>query len=212
MLIHSLTELISHVRYADIRLVPVDTGSPNLIYLNPNSDLHGIELFTTLAHEGFPGHLYQTQYFMNENPNLIRHLFGMSGYIEGWATYIESYAYQYGSSSEDLGRLLWLGRSMNLCIYSLLDIGIHYHGWTLQKVTEFLASLGITDVNTVQEIFQVIIEDPSNYLKYYGGCLQFMDLKEAASADEDFTLSDFHQRILETGPCQFPILEEYVLQ
>ena len=44
---------------------PIDTGSPNLIYLNPDSRLRGIELYTTLAHEGFPGHLYQSQFFLS---------------------------------------------------------------------------------------------------------------------------------------------------
>lgn len=203
--------LKEHLSPAFYLTPPIDTGSPNLIYLNPDASLHGIELYTTLSHEGFPGHLYQTQYFMRENASLIRHLLNMPGYVEGWATYIESYAYEYGSSDPDLGRLLWLGRSMNLCIYSLLDIGIHYHGWTLEKVTDFLADLGISDGNTCREIFQCIIEDPANYLKYYGGCLQFMDLREQAAAMDDFHLVDFHRNILETGPCQFPVLEEQVL-
>lgn len=191
---------------------PIDTKSPNMIYLNPESTLHGIELFTTLSHEGFPGHLYQTQFFMNSNTDLIRYLFSMSGYVEGWATYIESFAYEYGCTNKNLGRLLWVGRSMNLCIYSLLDIGIHYHGWTFEKAADFLSNFGITDSQICQEIFQCILEDPGNYLKYYGGCLQFIDLRDQAAAKEAFHLSDFHQRILEIGPCQFPILEQYLFR
>ena len=49
---------------------PADTLSPNTIYINRSSQVNPAELFTTLAHEGFPGHLYQTLYYGNQNPAL----------------------------------------------------------------------------------------------------------------------------------------------
>ena len=67
---------------------PLDTGSPNVIYLNPADQTSNLELFATLSHEGFPGHLYQTIYFQKTAPADIRTLITSSGYIEGWATYI----------------------------------------------------------------------------------------------------------------------------
>ncbi|MGI6008363.1 MAG: DUF885 domain-containing protein [Ruminococcus sp.] len=205
-------DLKEHLSPAFYLTPPIDTKSPNLIYLNPDSGLSGIELYTTLAHEGFPGHLYQSQFFLSQDADPVRHVFSMGGYIEGWATYIESYAYLYGSEKENLGRLLWLNRAMNLCLYSLLDIGIHYYGWTREATTEYLEKFGIHSEEICSEVFQSIVEDPSNYLKYYGGCLQFMDLRDEASLQKDFDLIDFHEKVLETGPCQFPILEKYVLQ
>lgn len=204
-------DLKEHVSPAFYLTPPIDTGSPNLIYLNPASHLSGIELYTTLAHEGFPGHLYQSQFFLSEDHPAVRHTLNMGGYVEGWATYIESYAYLYGSENRQLGRLHWLNRSMNLCLYSLLDIDIHYYGWTCEKATQYLENFGVSDTALCREIFQTIVEDPANYLKYYGGCLKFMDLKEEASRQGDFHLIDFHEKVLETGPCQFPILEKYVL-
>ena len=39
---------------------PLDTGRPNVIYINRAGSRSNLELFTTLSHEGFPGHLYQT--------------------------------------------------------------------------------------------------------------------------------------------------------
>lgn len=192
---------------------PIDTHTPNMIYLNPASSLTGVELYTTLAHEGFPGHLYQTHYFAQSSHAPIRHLLNLGGYIEGWATYTESYAYNYAGLESGLGRLLWLDRSMNLCLYSLLDIGIHYYGWTLTDTTEYLQGFGISDTSVIREIFQCIVEDPSNYIRYYGGCLSFMDLREEVFAlDEDIQPVDFHREVLEIGPCQFPILEEHVLE
>lgn len=193
---------------------PIDTLSPNDIYINEYAGMKGAELFTTLAHEGFPGHLYQTISFASTNPPKIRHLLGMSGYVEGWATYVETYAYNYADQDSDLSRLQWLNRSLNLCILSLLDTGIHYDGWSRETTTEFLSGFGITDSTAQQEIFQVIVEDPANYLKYYMGYLHFLDLREDCKKEmgEHFDIRKFHQKILEIGPCQFPVLEKYVLK
>ena len=197
---------------------PLDTGSPNVIYINQDGRSSNLELFTTLAHEGFPGHLYQTVFFGRQNPSHIRYLIDTSGYVEGWATYVESYAYRYAAkyvddeAATDVTRLAWLNRSVNLCIYSLLDIGIHYRGWTQEKAAEFLNVFGIRSASVVSEIYRYIVETPVNYVKYYLGCLNFMDLRDNQKEllGDDFDLKDFHRKILEIGPVQFPVLEKYM--
>ena len=199
---------------------PLDTGSPNVIYINPSSQTSNLELFTTLSHEGFPGHLYQTVYFGSCDPDDIRYLITSSGYVEGWATYVESYGYQYAAdylddpAASDLTALTWMNRSINLCIYSLMDIGIHYHGWTPDAAASFLKNFGITDTSVVQEIYQYIVETPGNYLKYYLGYLNFLDLRQKwqDTLGEHFDLKKFHQKILETGPVSFPVLQKYMDQ
>lgn len=199
---------------------PLDTGSPNVIYINPSSQTSNLELFTTLSHEGFPGHLYQTVYFGSCDPDDIRYLITSSGYVEGWATYVESYGYQYAAdylddpAASDLTALAWMNRSINLCIYSLMDIGIHYHGWTPDAAASFLKNFGITDTSVVQEIYQYIVETPGNYLKYYLGYLNFLDLRQKwqDTLGEHFDLKKFHQKILETGPVYFPVLQKYMDQ
>lgn len=197
---------------------PLDTGSPNVIYINRSGRSSNLELFTTLAHEGFPGHLYQTVYFASCRPDDIRYLITSSGYVEGWATYIESFAYQYAAdllkdeAAADLTRLAWLNRSINLCIYSLLDIGIHYQGWTQTASDRLLNSLGITDSSVTAEIYQYIVETPANYLKYYLGYLNFLDLRTEYEnkLEGEFDLVEFHKKILEIGPVPFPILQKYM--
>ena len=197
---------------------PLDTGSPNVIYINRSSSGSNLELFTTLAHEGFPGHLFQTVYFASCRPDDIRYLFSSGGYVEGWATYIESYAYRYAadlmddSAAADLTSLAWLNRSVNLCLYSLMDIGIHYQGWTQTATERLLNSMGITDASVTAEIYQYIVETPANYLKYYWGYLNFLDLKkeQESTLGDDFDLKEFHRQILEIGPVQFPVLEKYM--
>lgn len=199
---------------------PLDTGNPNVIYINRSGQSKNLELFTTLAHESFPGHLYQTVSFGRQNPGHIRYLINSSGYVEGWATYIESYAYQYAASllddpaAADITHLAWLNRSVNLCIYSLLDIGIHYRGWDLKKVSGFLKTFGIQSSSAAQDIFQYIVETPANYLKYYWGYLNFLDLKTSLQKQlgESFDLKEFHEMVLDIGPVPFPILKKYIWQ
>ena len=198
---------------------PVDTRSPNVIYINDSGRTSSLELFGTLAHEGFPGHLYQTVSFAANNPSDIRYLVTSSGYVEGWATYVESYGYEYAASlmndpdsAKNAVRFAWLNRSMNLCIYSLIDIGIHYRGWDAARTAVFLKAFGINNASTAAEIYQYIVETPGNYLKYYWGYLNFLDLKTVCQKrlGDDFDLKEFHRRILDIGPVQFPVLEKYM--
>lgn len=197
---------------------PLDTGSPNVIYINNSGRSSNLELFTTLAHEGFPGHLYQTVSFGRQNPSHIRYLIDSSGYVEGWATYVETFAYRYAAdflddeAAADVTHLAWLNRSINLCIYSLLDVGIHYRGWSQAQAAEFLSGFGIRNASAAAEVYRYIVETPANYLKYYLGYLNFLDLQESQKEflGDDFNMKDFHEKVLEIGPVQFPVLEKYI--
>lgn len=197
---------------------PMDTGTPNVIYINPAANYQSLELFTTLAHEGFPGHLYQTVTFQRQNPSGIRNLLCTSGFAEGWATYVEPFAYQYAADyiqdpfATELARISWLNRSINLCMYSLLDIEIHYNGWTQAEAASFLKAFGIEDSTVVSEIYQYILETPGNYLKYYWGYLSILDLRtsEQNRLGQDFDLKKFHSQVLKIGGVQYPVLEKYI--
>lgn len=197
---------------------PLDTRSPNVIYINPADQHSNLELFTTLSHEGFPGHLYQTVYFGNTFPSDIRYLITSGGYVEGWATYVESYGYQYAAdymddkTASDYVRFAWLNRSVNLCIYSLLDIGIHYYGWNQAEAARLLKLFGITDTKALSEIYQYIVETPGNYQKYCWGYINFIDLRAEwqNTLGDNFDLKTFHQNLLEIGPVQFPVLQNHM--
>lgn len=197
---------------------PIDTLSPNIIYINQSSKTSALERFTTLAHEGFPGHLYQTLYFSHENVPLIRHALNFSGYIEGWATFVEAKSYDYAAKylnlNPKLTQTMWLNRSVTLCLYSILDMGIHYRGWNIETVSKLLSSFGLTDENIQKEIFQYIIENPANYLKYYLGYINLIDLEEKVRTENPNAFSEkgFHRKLLEIGPAQFPIIQKYMLK
>lgn len=202
----SLQEYLSPAFYLT---PPLDDYQKNVIYLNPSADYRELELFTTLAHEGYPGHLYQTVYFHAQSPDLLRQLLDTGGYTEGWATYVELYACSLWEKDPVLAALYQHNRSFTLGIASLLDIGIHYHGYTPEQTAEFLEKLGF-DRSLAASMYQTILEAPANYLKYYVGCLNFFSLREKAKTlwNEQFSLKEFHRFLLECGPAPFSILEE----
>lgn len=208
---------------------PIDNMQNNSIYINPKNDMNGLELYTTLAHEGYPGHFYQTVYFqtyaqtLQSNP--IRSLLYYGGYTEGWALYVENESYEYAKnvlstpSAPDwqyVDRLLDLYRydqDFQLCMYSILDIAIHYDGMKYEEVHSMLAEFGITDDTTTRNIYEYIVEEPTNYLKYYLGYLEFLELKKEVQTQLQGSYTDrlFHQFVLESGPMDFSLLKKCVL-
>ena len=103
-------------------------------------------------------------------------------------------------------------RSMMLGLSSLIDILVHYHGYTREEVRLFLRDLGITGTSVSDSIYDAVLESPANYLKYYLGYLSFLDLRRWCQKNwpEQFQISTFHQYVLEIGPCPFPVLEKYL--
>ena len=208
---------------------PLDDTSQNAIYINEKSTPTGLELYTTLAHESYPGHMYQSVYHnravMQEEPNAIsnvRELLWYGGYLEGWALYVEFISYDYAAQmytdrgNEELAAAVKLtrhNRSLLLGLYSLLDIMIHYENADREQTAALLANFGITNEDSVSAIYQYIVEEPTNYLKYYLGYLEILALKEQAQKlwGDAYTDLEFHTFLLESGPADFSLLEETLL-
>lgn len=192
---------------------PLDDYKENSIYINASSNYEKMELFTTLAHEGFPGHLYQNVMMNTSDLPKIRHLLNYPGYSEGWATYVEMLSYHYAGLDEDLATALELNQSLTLSLYATLDMGIHYSGWDVEKAKGFLADYGIKKDSTVKDIYEYIVGEPANYLKYYIGYLEFLELRDYAknALGDDYTDKAFHEAVMRIGPAPFAIIEEYLL-
>lgn len=188
----------------------IDDYDNNVIYINPASDYNNLELYTTLAHEGYPGHLYQSVYFASTEPDLLRYILDVGGYVEGWATYVEiEYAHNFWDSNSTEAAISRYNRSFTLGLASLLDIGIHYRGYSLTDVENFLTQLGFQS-STAKSLYESILQSPANYLQYYVGYLNFCELKteQQEKLQGDFSLKEFHKTIMETGPVPFSILKE----
>lgn len=190
---------------------PIDDISHNRIYINDAKNDTDIYYFTTLAHEGYPGHLYQTICTSSYGAPEVRSLLNYPGYTEGWATYTEMQAFYYAGLDPDLASLLQHNQAATLSLYATADIGIHYFGWEKEKNAAFWSEYGVDDTATVNRITDLILEEPGNYLKYYVGYLKFRQMREQlALENKSFSVSAFHEAILRTGPSPFSVLEETV--
>ena len=206
---------------------PLDDTTWNVIYINEPKTPKGLELYTTLAHEGYPGHLYQNTYHnrtdLSRGERPVKELLWYGGYLEGWALYVEFMSYDYASAMlQETNRgqdALWVqtekhNRSLQLCLYSLLDIMIHYENASYSQIAKLLESLGISDSDSVNAIYTYIVEEPCNYLKYYVGYLEILELQKMAKEYWKDTYSDytFHKFYLDCGPSDFTSLQERLLK
>ena len=191
---------------------PMDDPDENNIYMNPAYTRSDMELFTTLAHEGYPGHLYETISSYEQDFTPLRHVLNFGGYTEGWATYVEMQSYHYAGLDDTLARALQLNADATLSLYASIDIGVHKEGWDRDVVLEFLSDYGISSVEAADHIYELVVETPANYLKYYVGYLEFLELKKDARIryGSDYSDRTFHQALLSIGPAPFSIIKEYL--
>lgn len=192
----------------------IDNTSENVIYINNGHLTDNLSLFTTLAHEGYPGHLYQNVYYASLHPDPIRCVLNYGGYTEGWATYSEMMSYYFSTLTKEQATLFQRNSSVILGLYALADMGIHYDGWKLADAAAFFHTYGITDDATIEDIYDLIIADPANYLKYYIGYLEFLELKKNAvdKWGDNFTQMRFHKAVLDVGPASFDVIQKYVFK
>ncbi len=202
-----------HMSPAFYLTTPIDDLQNNLIYINAQKNTEDTNLYSTLAHEGYPGHLYQNAYTNSSDMPLIRSLMSYNGYSEGWATYVEfEYSYDYMGMSEGLADVASTNTALSLGLYAYADMGVHYDGWDRDDLADYLAEFGIEGEDVVDDVFNALVEEPANYLSYFVGYLQFVELRDVAQKElgRHFDAKEFHKFLLETGPAPFYIIENYM--
>jgi len=204
----SLSDYLSPALY----IIPaIDNYMDNNIYINGNDQETLATIYTTVAHEGYPGHLYQNVYFRSKNPAPIRNLLSFTGYDEGWATYVEYYSYGYSGIDNVLVNLLEVNSEIILLMYARADIGIHYEGWNKSKAVSYIKQF-VGDEAVATEIYEVLLEEPAIYLPYAIGYLEIKELRNKAqdAKGNEFNIKDFHKFMLDIGPAQFSVIEDHM--
>ena len=202
-------EMQEHLSPAFYMIPAIDYTEENVIYVNQIQMRDDLTLFTTLAHEGYPGHLYQTIFFESTDPDPVRSILNFGGYVEGWATYAEMCSYYLMPLSKTQAAILQKNSSVILALYALADMGIHYEGWSRMDTVEFYARYGIKDAETVDKIYNLILGSPGNYLKYYIGYIKFLELKKEWIKSGNQSQKEFHKAVLSVGPAPFEIVGKY---
>lgn len=202
----SLQDYVSPAMYL---IPPMDDYRNNTIYINPNPSYNMDELFPTVAHEGYPGHLYQNVAALSGSIHPLRYLLAPNGYDEGWATYVEIYSYRYAGFSDALTSFLGSNQASTLCLYSLADIFIHYDGYTPEQLAKYLENYGFP--RTMSDlIYETMLDEPGAYLPYAVGYLELEEAKARAKSLWGSEYSDyrFHEFLMELGPVPFSIIHQ----
>ena len=206
-------ELEQSLNPAFFLVPPIDDYKNCIIYINGGSSAGTDTLFTTLAHEGIPGHLYQNVYFLSHCDDPVRKVLSFLGYSEGWAVYSEYYAYTLDTSvSPEVSQIMAYNASAMLGLHALIDLNVNYYGWTPDQVADYLKQFFSIDQEQVAEaIYQAVRSNPSNYVAYYGGYCEIMKMKTEAenTLKEQFQPLRFHQFLLDMGPMPFAVMDRY---
>lgn len=187
---------------------PVDSlDSAELMVLNSE---YSEDSYLTIAHEGFPGHMYQTQYYKEQEQPIIRQLMDFDGYTEGYANYVENYSAKYANDADAATLYTYLMQYTYIEIL-LLDVEIHYDGISKDDAVSALVSMGYTnDVATSQ--YEQLLHSPGVFSKYYGAGFRFKDLREKVQEENsDVTDKEYHEAILNVGSAPYSIVEDYVM-
>lgn len=193
-------------------LPPIDDYQNNTIYINPNPRFSGNVLYNTIAHEGYPGHLYQNVYFRSKNTDPIRQIMSFLGYSEGWATYVETYSCTLDNGlSPEMGELLAANKIASLGLQACLDVYINYKGWSKAQVTKYLRSYYQDPTEIAENLYNTMVENPSNYVSYYVGYLEIHNMEKAAQEKlgDRFNRRAFHEFLLDLGPAPFDVIQPY---
>lgn len=190
----------------------IDSYHDNVIYINRKYEGNG-NLYITLAHEGLPGHMYQTTYFLRNNESDLRKILDYTGYTEGWATYVEHLAYQFDNGLEPaVGKIMADNSIANLGVGAILDIKVKYYGMDREEAVDYFSDY--LDAGAVNQMFDYVCKNPAVYLPYVVGYMEIEEMREEAEAKlgENFDAKKFHKFILDMGPAPFSIIREEFAQ
>lgn len=191
---------------------PIDDYQNNVIYINENPRFATNELYNTIAHEGYPGHLYQNVYFHTHCDSNIRNILSSKGFSEGWATYVEYLSYMMDNGLRpEMGELLAANSIATLGLHACLDVYINYMGWDREQVREYLMNYYEDPGELTDALYNAMIENPANYLSYYVGCMELMNMRETAEKElgERFDAKEFHTFLLDIGEAPFDVIQAY---
>jgi len=186
----------------------IDRFNENVVYINPPSLGDNLFLFTVLAHEAYPGHMYQTVYFLQQSPHPIRTMLSNVGYSEAWATYAEMTSYFYAGLDYDEAELMWEMRLFDMLLAGYTDLAINVFGWNHDDLANFLESINIINPATVNSFYNRATGVPLMQMTYSLGFIELIEMIEEMHEikGNSFELMDFYKFYLETGSAPFNIM------
>ena len=201
-----------HTAQAFYLLPPIDTTIVNRIYINASQIDDPIELYTVMAHEGYPGHMLQQLYFLEKKAAPLRSVFSYLGYLEGWAQYISYKSFEFNeNASDDLIKAMQLNEIINYDVSALCDLYVNYSGFTEQQLEKYLSDNGFTSAVSHQ-LYTTFVNNPGVYLPYTVGSYEMRSLRAYAEEElgDAFSAYDFHRALLDIGQAPFYVVRREI--
>lgn len=194
---------------------PIDNFNQNIIRTNPANLRDYIDRYSTLAHEGMTGHMFQSVFYSKTNHNNVRIYLDFIGYTEGWAVYSSYLSFVMAELGyEYLPSVLFYETNNYFLEYSLIDIMTNYYGYNADKIYDYFDenSLLVKERDEIEAIRGFMLEMPCAYTPYGLGYSEMIDLRENVKLKmkDDFDLVDFNESLLINGKMPFNILETYI--
>lgn len=186
------------------------TPIPDATQFNITSGMESLFL-----HEAIPGHHYQIS-LQQENeqlPKFARFLW-YGAYGEGWALYCESIGKELGLYTDPQQRIGALGDEMHRAIRLVVDVGMHWKGWTREQAIEYMmANEPISEEGAIAEVERYMAYT-AQALSYKIGQLKISELRGKCEKrlGKQFSLPHFHDEILKNGGMPLNILESRMNQ
>ena len=192
---------ISDKLYSAFYISP--THKKGIFYINMETmkPIHSAELYILSLHEGIPGHHYES--YRHNGVNDYLKLNTYSGYSEGWGLYCESIGEK--TIEREYYRLNYeIHRTLRL----IIDTGIHYYNWSYDKCLN-LMNKHLDNRKTIENEILRLVSLPGQAITYKIGEKTMVHLKDNILKDK--SLKDFHDSILDIGPCPLELLLKYYI-
>lgn len=225
---HTLTfmdcpsELEDQFSPAAYLIPPVDDASENLIILNNKTLENDNRYLDTLAHEGYPGHLYHYQYLRTliNKTGYTRQALSMGGYYESWSqsgeVFFDNYNDKFGAPyCNFMSANSMIG---NLLLPAIVSIEVNYCGKSADDMFDLTSAyFGDEAATELKDVYyDYAVENPFYFLEYaMGYSIYQQKLREAEDiCGASFDLRSFHETYLNIGPTYFnismPIMDEWI--
>ena len=195
---------------------PIDNLNQNVIRVNAkidNDEYDQMSVFEVMAHEGFPGHLYQNIYFQQRNPHKFRATQSFIGYTEGYADLAAMDAIDMLNVDDGykaVAKLNSITFNSHLLL-SIVDLGVNYFGWDVNTIGNKLEKLFL-DKAIAQTLYDMVVAMPGTFVRYGVGYVSHLNLRKKAMDElgDKFDFVAYDRAIIENGPLPFAILEGVV--
>ncbi len=194
--------------YMPCRIDDIHTNSIKVNNFMIGQDMR--QMFLVIAHETFPGHLYQCTAFADqEDTPDVRKVLSFIGVTEGWAEYAKACAVRYLDMSPEAGHAAYLNDLLPYLMIARMDVGIHYEGWDLEDTAQFFSEYMEDSIIMALGFYYSVLGDPGQFLPYAVGAVKMNQLRERAEEElgDRFDAYAYHQWIGGIGITSFDVLE-----